>query len=76
MIKFLARSRATPQKLNAQVLQNLLNNAQIESVSIRLSNPGTDIGLDDQIADSVLRTCNLTGASQRRLQGAQALQSV
>jgi hypothetical protein len=76
LIKFPARSRATPHKLNAWVLQNLLNNAQIESVSIRLSNPGTDIGLDDQIADSVLRTCNLTGASQRRLQCVQALQSV
>jgi hypothetical protein len=76
LIEFPARSRAAPQKLNAQVLQNLLTNAQIESVSIRLSNPGTDIGLDDQIADSMLRTCNLTGTSQHRLQGAQALQSV
>jgi hypothetical protein len=43
---------------------------------IRLSNPGTDISLDDQIADSVLRTCNLTGAILRELQGATALQSV
>ena len=76
MIKFLARSRATPHKLNAWILQNLLTNAQIESVSTRLSNPGTDIGLDDRIADRVLRTCNLTGTSQRRLQGAQAVQSV
>jgi len=56
--------------------RTFFDNAQIESVSIRLSNPGTDIGLDDQIADSVLRTCNLTGASQRRLQCVQALQSV
>ena len=72
----LARSRATLHKLNAWVLQNLLNNAQIESVSIRLSNPGTGIGLDDRIADIVLRTCNLTGAILRELQGATALQSV
>jgi hypothetical protein len=56
--------------------RTFFDNAQIESVAIRLSNPGTGIGLDDRIADSVLRTCNLTGISQRRLQGATALQSV
>jgi hypothetical protein len=73
---FESSSAEAQYKLNAWVLQNLLNTAEIESVSIRLSKPGTDIGLDDQIADSLLRTCNLTGASQRRLQGTQALQSV
>ena len=76
LFNVLARSRATSHKLNAWVLQNLLDNAQIESVAIRLSNPGTGIGLDDRIADSVLRTCNLTGAILRELQGATALQYV
>jgi hypothetical protein len=56
--------------------RTFFDKAQIESVAIRLSNPGTGIGLDDRIADIVLRTCNLTGAILREFQGATALQSV
>jgi hypothetical protein len=44
-----------PAQAQGVGLADPFNNAQIETVSIRLSNPSTDAGLNDRITDSVRR---------------------
>ena len=45
----------TPARAQGVGLADPFNNAQIETVSIRLSNPSADAGLNDRITDSVRR---------------------
>jgi hypothetical protein len=47
--------QGTPAAAQGVGLADPFNNAQIETVSIRLSNPSPDTGLNDRITDSVRR---------------------
>ncbi|MCA3551551.1 MAG: hypothetical protein IOC76_02640, partial [Rhodobacter sp.] len=44
-----------PARAQGAGLADPFNNAQIETVSIRLANPGPDAGLNDRITDTVRR---------------------
>ncbi|MCE2749153.1 MAG: hypothetical protein LW715_10405, partial [Rhodobacter sp.] len=44
-----------PARAQGVGLADPFNNAQIETVSIRLANPGPDAGLNDRITDTVRR---------------------
>ena len=48
-----------PAQAQGVGLADPFNNAQIETVSIRLSNPSPDTGLNDRITDSVRRALSL-----------------
>jgi hypothetical protein len=48
-----------PAQAQGVGLADPFNNAQIETVSIRLSNPSADAGLNDRITDSVRRALSL-----------------